>query len=165
MTLPALPHSWRRLGRLALLLTLGTGVTAVAQSDAHHDHPAAAAEAPKLKAGQKWETDGPLRKGMEEIKLLVEEALPKAHQGKLSAEEYAQLGKAVDTQVSALFANCKLPPDADAALHGVLVEIIDGSKTVKQPTGKRTPGLLKMMKAVNQYGATFNHPGWVGITH
>ncbi len=164
MTLPVLPHSWRRLGRLAVLLTAGTGLGALAQTDPHHDHHAAA-EAPTLKAGQRWETDGPLRKGMEEIKLLVEEALPKAHQGKYTPEEYAQLGKAVDTQVSAIFANCKLPPEADAALHGILIQIIDGSKTVKQPTGKRTPGLLKMMKAVNQYGATFNHPGWTGIQH
>lgn len=157
----------RLLSRCGLLLAASLTAPVFAQpapsQDHHHGH-AEAQAAPVRPAGTRWQTDAPLRAGMEAIKQQLEAALPKAHHGKLPAKEYAALGKSVDAEIQKIFAQCKLPPDADAALHAVLVKIIDGSTTVKGD-GPRVKGLLKMMHAVNEYGESFDHPGWTAIKH
>ena len=155
----------RLVSRWGVVVAATLAPMVFAQSAESHDHHHGEAQpAPARPAGTRWQTDAPLRAGMESIKKQLEAALPRAHHGKLSAQEYAALGKAVDADIQKIFAQCKLPPDADAALHAVLVKIIDGSATVKSD-GKRVQGLLKMMNAVNEYGESFDHPGWTPIKH
>ncbi len=153
---------------LVPLLALGFASTAAAQhahEDHHHGH-AQGAKAPKptLNDGRKWETDAPLRKGMQEIKALVEAAIGPVHAGKMTNGGYEALGKKVDAQISTIFASCKLKPEADAVLHGVLAQIMEGSNVV-QTGEKRTPGVVKMIRALDEYGTLFDHPGWTKVKH
>lgn len=157
---------------LVPLLAFGLSATAAAQHDhgaAHHDHGHAHGEKPpkpKLDVGnKKWATDAPLRKGMSEIKTLVEAAIPGVHAGKMSDEQFAALGKKVDEQISSIFANCKLKPEADAVLHGVLAQIMEGSRIVQTGDGKRSSGVVKMIRALDEYGSLFQHDGWKKVKH
>lgn len=157
-------HTLPRLATFALAFSFAATAQTPA-ADPHHHHDKAPAEKPVLKKGARWQTDAPLREGMEEIKQLISEALPRAHVGKFSPADYEKLGKSVDAEIQTIFSKCKLPPDADAALHAILVKIIEGSTTVKSAEAKRVNGLLQMMKATNEYGETFDHPGWEPIRH
>ncbi len=152
---------------LALALSVAPAAGAMAQSHEHgHDH-RHGAEAPKptLNQGKKWATDVPLRKGMEAIKSIVVTNLPRAHAGKMSNAEFEAMGKKVDAEIALIFSNCKLPPEADQVLHGVLVQIIEGSNVLKSGEGKRTSGVVKMISALNEYGTLFAHPDWTEVKH
>lgn len=174
---------------LATLVALGLSSAAHAQHDHHHAAPAKSRTAekkpdhahdakhdhghahhgesarPVLNDGKKWQTDPPLRKGMENIKKLVEAAVEPIHSGKMTNEGFEALGKKVDAEIANIFANCKLAPAADAVLHGVLATIMHGSELVKTSEGKRSAGVVKMIEALDSYGSLFEHPGWTKVKH
>jgi hypothetical protein len=57
-------------------------------------------------------------------------------------------------------ANCKLPEEADAQLHIVLAEIIEGIDVIK--TGAdRLRGAMRVVLALEVYGRNFDHPDWM----
>ncbi len=155
---------------LAVVLSFAPVAGAMAQSHEHghehdHGHPGAEAPKPKLDHGKKWKSDAPLRKGMEAIKSIVVTNLPRAHAGKMSDAEFEAMGKKVDAELAEIFANCKLAPDADQVLHGVLAQIMQGSRVLRSGEGKRTAGVVQMIKALNEYGTLFEHAGWTDVKH
>lgn len=158
----------RSLFALSLAAGLGATSGAFAQSHEHghaHDGHAAPAAPAKPAAGKKWASDAPLRKGMETIRALTTSSLHKAHEGKLTAAEYAALGSQVDGEIKTIFAQCKLAPEADQALHGVLAQMMEGSKIMQAKEGKPVNGLMKIVSGLNQYGELFEHPGWKSVQH
>lgn len=98
-----------------------------------HHHGAHGSHGLTLNNGKKWETDGPLRSGMNKIKAIVESKSPNAKQE-------------VDKVVQGIIKNCKLSPKADAVLHVIIGDILRG------PPARE--------KALHSYGEYFNHPGW-----
>lgn len=145
-------------------LVLGLAAPALAQShdhDAHKNHGAAAKPAPK--PGQKWATDAPLRKGMEAIRDVLQANLHKAHEGKLATADYHAMAQKIDAEVAVIFKECKLAPDADAALHEILVPIMDATKAMH--AGDDPKAVIKAVSAVNTYGKEFEHPGWKPVAH
>ena len=160
------------LRRLAAALTFGIavgGVAALAAAPAlaqsHHDHGTAAPAKVRLEAGRKWATDGPLRDGMSRIRALVEPQLAPAHAGKVNAAQYAALAGRIETEVGGIVANCKLEPEADAALHAVIAEIGAGTDAMAGKTAHQQPakGLVQVAKAVNDYAGQFEHAGFKPI--
>ncbi|WP_216369793.1 hypothetical protein [Ramlibacter montanisoli] len=61
--------------------------------------------------------------------------------------------------------NCKLPPEADAALHVVLSDLAEGTGAMagRTPGVQPRKGLVQVVAAVNEYGRYFEHPGWKPI--
>jgi hypothetical protein len=117
-----------------------------------------------LNHGKKWATDEPLRKGMAEIRALVEAQHAGIHKGTLKRAEYASLGDKIEAQVGYVVANCKLDPAADANLHVILEEVLDGVEAMKGKETKRPrAGADKVVAALNGYGKYFDHPGWKGL--
>jgi hypothetical protein len=147
---------------LPLLAALALPLTAPA---AEHHHHAAAPHKIELNAGQKWETDAALRKGMSAIRAAVAGALSAEHGGKASKSTYESAAKKVNAQLAYIVANCKLDPKADAQLHVVLGEIMSGVEALegKKPDQPREAGLLATAQALNTYGDHFTHPGWKAI--
>lgn len=147
------------------VLVLGLAAPALAQEhdhDAHKNHDAKAAKtAPK--PGQKWATDAPLRKGMVAIRDVLQANLHKAHEGKLATADYHAIAQKIDAEVAVIFKECKLAPDADAALHEILVPIMDASKAMH--AGNDPKAVVKAVTAVNTYGKEFDHPGWKPVSH
>ena len=141
---------------LALSVALGSAGGVLAQSA--HDHGASAAPLELvLDNGQKWQTDEPLRKGMDAIRAALETSLPSVHNGKLAQSGYADLARGLEKEVDDIVANCKLPEAADGQLHIVLTQLLDGTGVMKDGS-ERADGVLKAVEAVNAYGQHFDHP-------
>lgn len=147
-------------------LALGLAAGSLA-ADAHkHDHGAAPAKL-ELNNGKKWATDAPLRKGMENIRGAMDAALHGIHENKYSAAHYGALAKKVGGEVNGIVANCKLEPKADAQLHLVIADILEGVEAMegKAKKVKRQAGALKVGSALEKYASHFDHPGWQPLGH
>ena len=139
------------------------GLQAPAVAADAHQHGQSGADSHKLGLdhGKKWATDEPLRQGMSEIRDLVDAQLEGIHKGKLKPADYAALGEKIEAQVGFVVANCKLDPEADANLHIVVGDILEGVEVMKGKE-KKSPraGAGKVVDALNNYGNHFDHPGW-----
>lgn len=146
-------------------VTLALPLSVLAAEPGHHDHGAQKPQKIELNAGKKWETDDALRKGMSTIRASIESSLPRAHAGKLSNAEYDALGKELESQIAYIVKNCNLDPKADAQLHVVVADIVNGVDTMegKQPNRKRATGVVKVAQALDTYGRHFSHDGWQPI--
>lgn len=155
---------WRLLGTAALSLAFVSAPLSAAEH--RHDHGAAPAKL-ELNNGKKWATDAPLRKGMEGIRGSMDAALHDIHENKLSAAKYGELAKKVNGEVNGIVANCKLDPKADAQLHLVIADILEGAEAMegKAKKVKRQAGAVKVIGALEKYGAYFDHPGWQPLKH
>lgn len=137
-----------------------TGTPALAAGEAH-DHGHASAAAKPLPAGKRWTTDEALRQGMTEIRHALEPQLGAIHNNKLTPEQYQAIAHKTEEQVAYIVANCKLPADADAALHGIIAEMGEGVEAMSgKSKAKPRDGAVKLLNALNEYGRTFDHPGW-----
>jgi hypothetical protein len=154
--------------RLAAALIMAAGLVASnawaagAQQPAAHEHGSEhATQAKPLPAGKRWPTDAALRQGMTQIRTDVAAQLPAVHHDELTPQQYAALAQKTEIQVGQIVANCKLQPDADAALHGILAQIGEGTEAMAGKS-KMAPreGVVKVVAAINEYGRTFDHPGW-----
>jgi hypothetical protein len=125
-----------------------------------HDHAAPAKLRPEH--GRKWKTDAPLRSGMERVRTVVQAQMASTHAGKATPEQYAALASQVEIEVGKIVANCKLPPQADAALHVIIGEMMAGTSVMagKTPGARPEQGLVQVAGAVNDYGRYFEHPGF-----
>lgn len=150
---------------IALLLALAfSHPVAVLAADTHgHGH--AAPHKLELNAGKKWGTDPALRQAMSGIQKSVSQALPAAHSGKATTADYDAFGKEVSAQVAYMVENCKLDPKADAQLHLIVADIMEGVDAAqgKQGEKKRAAGVVKVAQAANAYGKHFDHAGWQPI--
>lgn len=147
---------------LLIAATLATPLTALAADSHKHGSDSHKIE---LNAGKKWASDAPLRQAMTAIRSSVATTLPAAHSGKATTADYDALGKEVAAQVAYIVQNCKLNPKADAQLHVVIGDIMNGVETVegKQHDKERASGVVQIAQALNTYGQYFDHAGWKAI--
>lgn len=132
----------------------------------HSQHKATEHSQLKLNVGKKWETDSPLRTGMENIKSNLESKLPDIHHNKFTKDQFAELSQKISSDLDSIFKNCKLTPEADEQLHLILVEIMDGADKMKKvKPDDRKIGAIKVFKALDQYPKYFAHPNWKAIQH
>lgn len=154
--------------RKFFVLTIGAGLLCgmpVASFAAEpHAHAGAATVQLKLDNGKKWQTDDALRRGMSEIRTAMAGSLAPIHKKTFTPKQYEALADRVQTQIDYVVGNCKLTEDADAQLHVVLEQIIDGVAEMKAATG-RDQGAVKIVRALDLYGKYFNHTGWKPLTH
>jgi len=154
----------QRTGRWVLrgLLLAGVLLVAPVSSFAQHQHEHDDADAGVLirEHGEKWATDAPLRAGMEQIRNLI--AVPQAtvaSGASLTPADARALADGVRHQVDELIRNCKLEPEADAALHVLIADLLQGAaELVGEPPSAE--GLARIQNAINQYARYFSHPGW-----
>ena len=101
------------------------------------------------------QTDAPLRQGMENIRAALAN-------GAKTIEQYEALAARVAGEVAYIVQNCKLPEDADAQLHLVIAEILEGTEAMqgRAPGLTRRAGAERVAKTLDQYASFFDHPGW-----
>ncbi len=134
----------------------------------HHDHSKHQDSTQlKLDNGKKWPTDAALRDGMTQIKKLMAAQVPAIHKNTLSKEKYVSLADDVSQATANIFKNCKLNPDADAVLHIILAQILDGMKAMKSADkiDDQRGGAVKIITALEQYPQYFSHEGWAPLKH
>ena len=159
----------RQLLLASLCLVLGGPALAAGGEHAHgHGHGAPAQL--QLDAGKKWPTDAALREAMGKLRTTMAAALPDIHEKRLAAEGYAALAKDVEQEVGYIVAKCKLDARADAQLHLVVAELLDGAgkmagNTKKAKGGKPRDGAVQVIGALDKYAAYFDDPGFVPIAH
>lgn len=134
---------------------------AVAQSahEAHaaHAHVPAAATTPV--PGQRWPTDAPLREGMRGIRVAVQ-ALEHYEHGHMGIAQASSTVALIDTAVDGIFANCRLEPDADVALHGLLARFLAGAEAVRTSPQVPAQEIADMRSALARYPQLFDDPAW-----
>lgn len=168
MSLPASRLSAFRCFRCiaAALFALCVASPALA-GDAHRHDSHAAAHGLALNDGRKWPTDHALRDAMTVIRNDIDASLHDIHRNRLSNARYGALAATVDTRVAYIVANCKLAPEADAQLHLVIADLLDGAAAMagKRKGVRRQQGAAKVVSALQNYGSFFDHPGWQPISH
>jgi hypothetical protein len=150
---------------LAAAVALAFGGPAFAANDAHeHGHGAQEAKL-ATNQGKKWQTDDALRKGMEGIRGALAAELKAIHANKTTPKQYQALAQKIEGEVAGIVQNCKLAPEADAQLHVVIAQLIEGAETMggKRKGEPRRAGAERVAKALNAYGEHFDHPGWKRI--
>ena len=98
------------------------------QTEHAHTHGQAGAAVTRLElnAGAKWATDESLRSGMAAIREAFDADHGAIHAGNESDAQYAALADRIERQVQAIVANCKLPAEADANLHYIVADLLQG---------------------------------------
>jgi hypothetical protein len=68
----------------------------------------------------------------------------------------------IEAQVESIVANCKLPPAADANLHLVVADLLQGVSLMRgsDPAKSRHDGAALVHGALAAYGKYFDDPGW-----
>ena len=92
----------------------------------------------------------------------METSLGRIHAGQFTSANYVALADRLQQQVDYVTANCKLPEEADAQLHLVLAEILEGMDVMRVGSD-RSQGALRAVAALEVYGRHFDDPNWVSI--
>ena len=125
----------------------------------HHSDGAAAEDFPEPAAGSRWATDEPLRAGMSRFRSSVTPVLADQARGTLQVKNVEALQRTLNTEFATMAAKCELAPDADAALHVIIIRLMEAAAHLAEDPGDASAAAL-LRKAINHYGATFDHPGW-----
>jgi hypothetical protein len=140
------------------------GAEAIAADGHSHDRHGAGPIELNLDHGKKWQTDAPLQKGMDEIRRSLAASLDQIHHGQASHAEYSALADSVERQVDYITQNCKLSEQADAELHVVIGQVLDGVEAMRKGVDRQA-GAVKVVEALDAYGDYFDHPGWQKLIH
>jgi hypothetical protein len=150
------------LAAAALAFASAAGRAQHAEHGHAHDATTAAILNLKLDGGEKWPTDASLRIGMAEIRAAFEADHPAIHAGKETDAQYDALAGRIEAQVNAIVANCKLPPAADANLHYLVADLLQGVGLMRgqDPQRTRHDGAALVHGALSAYGQYFDDPNW-----
>ena len=142
----------------AFMLSPAQAATAHAQDASappahqHETHAAAAASAPA--PGKRWATDAPLREGMGRIRASID-GLGHDAKGYPSAGQAKAAAASIEKDVNFLISNCKLQPEADAALHLIIGKLLQGAQAIKADLSD-TKGLQLLHTALADYERSFD---------
>jgi hypothetical protein len=147
---------------LATLVAVPPCARAQQEHGHQHDASGAAVAQMQLDDGKPWQTDESLRTGMAGIHAAFQADHPAIHAGTESDEQYAALASRVESQVNQIVAQCRLPPAADAQLHFVIADLLQGVSLMRgqDPQRSRHDGAALVHGALRAYGQFFDHPGW-----
>lgn len=128
-----------------------------------HGDAAALVQRLELDQGRRWPTDAPLRAGMASIRADFDAAHPAIHAGEQSDEQYAALAARIEQAVNGIVAQCKLAPAADAQLHYVVGDMLQGAGWMRgdDPARSRHDGASRVHGALRAYAKFFDDPTWV----
>jgi Ni/Co efflux regulator RcnB len=158
--------SWKKIVSLLSVAALLNASSTLAQAQEHqHSHAHEKPAQLTLNNGKKWIADDNLRQGMSLIRDALSAELPAIHSGQATAEQYRALAKKTNDQIAFIVKNCKMEQKMDAVLHLVLAAIIAGSDAMMAKDGNDARhGAEKIVKALDDYGTYFDHPGWHGAS-
>ena len=146
---------------MVLSLLGSTAIAAPATND--HGHGDGAAEL-RLDSGSKWAIDAPLSRAMTNIRNAVDKEYDAIHSNQLADEKYAALAKKVTNEVAYMVENCNLEPEADAQLHLIIADLMEGSTAMESKTNAQH-GAVKVIGAIGKYVTYFNDPDFKPIKH
>lgn len=141
---------------LSLVLSIAAVMLVPGAALAQHDHAAhAQVAAPPAKP---WAADTTLSTNMRQIHAALEQLRhdESGHMDVTLARDRAAL---IEKSAADIFAKCKLAPEQDAVLHGMLVPLLTATQKFKADPQDRDQ-LQAMRAAVAAYPRYFDAPGW-----
>ncbi|MEE9326140.1 MAG: hypothetical protein V3U71_02515 [Cocleimonas sp.] len=150
---------------ISLLYVAGTSSVQAEEKKAEHSHEHEHEHSEQtnmgmvLNEGKKWQTDDPLRKGMQSIHDAVENSEKAFASKTLTQKEGEVLASHINKQLMYMVENCELQPKADASLHVIIGEMMQGvGELSKVPDSQG--GFPRIHKALKQYPKFFDHPNF-----
>jgi hypothetical protein len=139
-------------------IILAAALASVAPSHAapEHRHAAAPAASQRQAATPRFASDPALRHEMQGIRATIE-ALRHYEHGHIGPEQVVILANAIEGHVRTIIATCKLPPDADAALHGIIVPLLQNAGALRRTPEDLSP-IAPMRSALARYDRQFRDP-------
>jgi hypothetical protein len=136
--------------------------TAGAEETHEHMHGGGSVAQIQLDDGKKWPTDASLRSGMDGIRKAFDADHPAIHAGKETGAQYDALAAGIEAQVNGIVQDCKLPAPADANLHYIIADLLQGAGLMRGKDAARTrhDGAALVHGALIAYGKYFDDPGW-----
>lgn len=136
-----------------IALLAAPAATMLAQQHAHPAPTPSTAAAP----ANGYATDATLRQQMRVIRAEAG-AIERAQQHN-AAQPVADGAARIIAAVNTIIVNCKLPPDSDAALHGIIGPILQHAATLKaDPAGIAAAAAIRSELA--RYARQFDDPGF-----
>ncbi len=147
-----------RIGFFVLTALTTSNLLGVSLAQDHgHDHSDHGHEtALSLDHGKKWTTDESLRKGMLQIQQLM---VNRDKEHSAHAHYANDIGAQVKKQVAYMIDHCQLPAEADAVLHILISELLEGAESISAASPD-IKGFEKIEQALSQYPEYFDHQGW-----
>ena len=148
---------------MALSLSLVV-MPSIAEEHKHHDVSGLELQ---LNAGQKWQTDAPLRQAMGEIGQALNTALDDIHNNRLDAAGYEAIAEQVNQQVAYMIENCQLEPQADGQLHIIIAGLVDSAQRMQNQSDmqEKRKGAVQLVGALDDYAKHFNNVEFVQLVH
>lgn len=154
-----------RVPFVALLLALGGMTIAHAQEQSHEHERHADPDGDRLDLTRpdsgKWASDESLRQGMSGLRAAFEPHHAAYREGDFDSEQAEELAATVEDKVNFMFANCRLPADADAELHKLLAAALGAARSLRESDDLHA-GLHQLHRVLKTYPEFFDHPGWTG---
>lgn len=141
---------------ISTILSIVFSGQSYAAENSHHSH-GDSSSVSKVKADKKFIADEALKERMNSI-LSAMQKLSKIGSASEKKKKVVTTGSRVESVVQDIFKSCKLAPDADAAIHPILAEILEGASLLKK--GDEKNGHERIHKALLKYGDNFEHSGW-----
>lgn len=148
----------KSLTSVVLVALTGLAQPVLAEHAEHdHQHSGNADLKLTLDSGKKWMTDAPLRLAMGNIQAAMTTSHKEIHEKTLPDVGYAALADAIQTEVGNMVKQCKLKPEADAQLHLIIADLLQGAEAMsgKLAATSRRQGAIKVMGALKNYVAFF----------
>ena len=142
-----------------IAIVLATVLAAAGSSAIAHEHEHAAATPATTGSAartQRFAADATLRKEMQGIRTSVA-ALEHYGHGHMGPEQAVILATAIEGHVRTIIANCKLPPEADAALHRIIVPLLQDAAALKKAPRDLAP-IPRLRRSVDEYDRQFRNP-------
>ncbi len=144
---------------LMVVLLAGVGSAYGHEAKAVRTAPAASAITAEqaTSAVHRWHADAPLQAGMARVRT-ASDALEHLQHGHLDARQVRALADEITAAVNDMFANCKLDPAPDAALHPLLARLLAASQALRDdPTDAKPLGDVRAVLA--RYAELFEQSG------
>src|SRR5690554_733487 len=117
-----------------------------------------------FRSGEKWEIDAPLSLAMRKIRNAMSEQLDGIHANNLPQKKYNALAKEINNQIAYMIENCELEPAADAQLHIIIHDLMNGAETMQSEASAQA-GAVKVVGAIENYTRYFNDPKLKPLKH
>lgn len=150
-------------GLLALVMATSSAAAIAGSPASGHEAHHLPLSGLMLNGEARWSTDTALRSGMNGIREAVVSTLHGAGERPMTAQEATVLADTIQNQISYMIANCKLAPQADAVLHVLLGQLLEGAAALKQNPAD-TAALHTIIEALKNYPVYFDHPDWKPVT-
>lgn len=106
----------------------------------------------------RWTPDAPLQEGMRRMRDALE-GLKHHEMGHLDETQVLNLATEVDEAAAFMFAHCKLTPEPDVALHGLLAQWMAGAEALRaNPID--AAAVAPMRAALEDYPRLFDDPAF-----